>query len=56
MVSQMFLLMGRRLRKLLDWVHPCVASKIICKQNQEKRHHDTSGDKVLARDFAKGGL
>jgi transposase InsO family protein len=57
------LLMGRKLRTLLDRVHPCVASRVICKQSHQKRHHDlrarfrriAEGDKVLARDYARGG-
>ena len=58
------LLMGRKLRTLLDRLHPSVASKVFSKQHQQKRHHDSrarfrgiaAGDKVLARDFARGGL
>ena len=57
------LLMGRRLRTLLDRVRPNVADRVQSRQAQQKLHHDrhsrfaefSVGEAVLARDFANGG-
>jgi len=57
------LLMGRKLRTLLDKVRPNVADRVRRQQGIQKQRHDlrskprefSDGEAVLARDFANGG-
>ena len=57
------LLMGRRLRTLLDKVRPDVADRVKRQQSMQKQRHDlrargrefSDGETILARDFASGG-
>uniref|UniRef100_A0A1I8ILP5 ANK_REP_REGION domain-containing protein n=1 Tax=Macrostomum lignano TaxID=282301 RepID=A0A1I8ILP5_9PLAT len=57
------LLMGRRLRSLLDRVRPDVPARVAVQQAMQKQQHDVNapdrrievGDAVVARDFADDG-
>ena len=57
------LLMGRKLRTLLDKVRPDVADRVKRQQGMQKKRHDlhsrardfSDGETVLAKDFSNGG-